>query len=231
MIIIISWPTPYLFINIIKNRNKINISSTKIVKGGLKYYDYLTDVAKPFFNKKVLIIGPESTGKTYLCKELARYFDAPYVEEYGRTYEEETIRKYKLRCTQWGVEDYEKIAQRQDEIINDISERPGHKLTFIDTDAMITEMFCQLYLKQTSYILKNTIFSQHFDLILYLDPVDTKWIDDGLRFMRNERSDVGKIIKNKLHHLGRQFIVVKNDEGYEKRFEKVKSLIKAQFNI
>ena len=211
------------------SRKNFNVSSTKIVKGGLKYYDYLTDSAKPYFNKEVLITGPESSGKTTLCKQLATFFEAPFVEEYGRSYEEETLRRFNLRCTQWGIEDYEKIARRQDEMIRDISAKPDRKLTFIDTDAIITEMFCELYLKKTSERLKDIILSQKFDLIIYLDPTGTKWVDDGLRFMEDQRSEVGELIKNKLTNLGRDFILVKNENGYQKRFEDIKQIIKAKF--
>ena len=37
---------------------------------------------------KIAIIGPESTGKTELARQLAEYFKAPWVPEYAREYVE-----------------------------------------------------------------------------------------------------------------------------------------------
>ena len=36
--------------------------------------------------KKIVVIGPESTGKTTLCKQLANHFNTLFVEEYAREY-------------------------------------------------------------------------------------------------------------------------------------------------
>ena len=36
--------------------------------------------------KKIVIIGPESTGKSTLCKELAAHYITTWVREYAREY-------------------------------------------------------------------------------------------------------------------------------------------------
>ena len=36
--------------------------------------------------KKVVLIGPESSGKSTLCEKLAIHYDVPFVKEYARTY-------------------------------------------------------------------------------------------------------------------------------------------------
>ena len=35
---------------------------------------------------KIVIIGPESTGKSTLCEELAQHYDAPWCPEFAREY-------------------------------------------------------------------------------------------------------------------------------------------------
>ena len=56
--------------------------------------------------KKIVLVGPECTGKSTLTKELAAHFEAPYVTEYARKYIECLDRDY----TQ---EDILKIAKKQ----------------------------------------------------------------------------------------------------------------------
>ena len=36
--------------------------------------------------KKIVIIGPESTGKSSLCNQLSEYFNTIWVKEYAREY-------------------------------------------------------------------------------------------------------------------------------------------------
>jgi nicotinamide riboside kinase len=36
--------------------------------------------------KKIVVIGPESTGKSILCEQLAAYYKTDWVKEYAREY-------------------------------------------------------------------------------------------------------------------------------------------------
>ena len=44
---------------------------------------------------KIIITGPESSGKTALCKALSKHFKIPYTEEYAREYLNNLGREYK----------------------------------------------------------------------------------------------------------------------------------------
>ena len=44
--------------------------------------------------KKIVIIGPESTGKTTITQQLAAHFQCPMVEEYARWYIDQLDRPY-----------------------------------------------------------------------------------------------------------------------------------------
>ena len=60
------------------------ISSTLIRNNPYKYYDYLPNIVKRYYVKKVCVIGTESCGKTTLVKNLASFFNTSYVYEAGR---------------------------------------------------------------------------------------------------------------------------------------------------
>ena len=44
---------------------------------------------------KIIVTGPESSGKTTLCKALSTHFEIPFTEEYARKYLDELGRDYK----------------------------------------------------------------------------------------------------------------------------------------
>jgi nicotinamide riboside kinase len=56
--------------------------------------------------KKIVTIGPESTGKSTLCEQLAKYFNTTWCPEYAREYLNQNGIKY-------GYNDLLKIAQGQ----------------------------------------------------------------------------------------------------------------------
>ena len=76
-------------------------------------------------SKRIVIIGPESTGKTALCKKLSEYYKTVWVPEYAREYVENLNREYEYK-------DLIKIAEKQiSEFNNDYSN--ADKFIFFDT--------------------------------------------------------------------------------------------------
>jgi HTH-type transcriptional repressor of NAD biosynthesis genes len=69
-------------------RETVDISGIEIRNDPERNFEYISDVAKPYFTTKVAIVGPESTGKSTMTRRLAQVFDAAQVHEYGRTLSE-----------------------------------------------------------------------------------------------------------------------------------------------
>ena len=213
------------------SRKKLDISSTKILDNKLKYYDLITTVAKPYFNRKVLIIGPESTGKTTLTKMLTEHFNGVYIQEYGREYYENQVLRTGIHgFNHWTVKEFENIAEHQNNLIIEQLEKPS-KILFVDTDALSTEIYSNLYIRQTSTKLQSIIKQQIFDLIIFLDSNNTLYKEDGTRILKNERDFVSNYIKYSLNFFKKPFVVIENSKGYDKRFETIKALISENFNI
>ena len=69
------WETLYPESNIhYFNRDEINISSTEIRSNPFKYYDYLPSCVRRYYNKKVVIVGTESCGKSTLVRNLSKIY-------------------------------------------------------------------------------------------------------------------------------------------------------------
>jgi NadR type nicotinamide-nucleotide adenylyltransferase len=124
--------------------------------------------------KKVVIIGPESTGKSQLCAGLAEHYNTPWCPEFAR--------EYLLRHgPQYEYDDLLEIARGQVLLEEKyIKEAAGKKILFIDTDLYVMKVWCEfVFGKCHSYILKE-IADRHYDLYLLCD-TDLPWTKDELR--------------------------------------------------
>ncbi|WP_391557596.1 multifunctional transcriptional regulator/nicotinamide-nucleotide adenylyltransferase/ribosylnicotinamide kinase NadR [Robertmurraya sp.] len=174
-------------------RRQVGISATKIREEGVfHHWAFLPDLVKPYFVKRVVIVGTESCGKSTLTKNLAKIYNTSYVEEYGRTV-----------CVELGgcdgiiiEEDYLKIAYGH-KMMEIEAIKKANKLVFIDTEAIVTQFYSHLYNDVYQPVLDEIAKLQTYDLWLFLEP-DVSWVDDGLRVhgidsVRNENN----------HHLKR----------------------------
>lgn len=121
---------------------------------------------------KVVVTGPESTGKTEICKFLAASFETDYIPEYAREYVASLNRPYTY-------EDVEKIARVQIEQLQQQLEEKS-PILFLDTYLIITKIwFREVYGMVPDWIdirLRET----KIDLFL-LCYYDIDWIPDPVR--------------------------------------------------
>jgi len=120
---------------------------------------------------RVLITGPESTGKTELCQALAKHYGAKVLPEYAREY----VENLKGPCT---YEDVEHIARWQQKAYNR-NQNPG-TYVFFDTWLVITRVWFEVVFKKVPRWIDEQISQASFDLVLLCQP-DLPWISDGIR--------------------------------------------------
>ena len=126
--------------------------------------------------KKVVIIGPESTGKSTLCKQLADHFHTQWVPEYAREY----LLKNGPRYT---YEDLLAIAKGQlalEDAYTQMQHTKASPYLFIYTDMYLMKVWSEfVYGKCHDFILQQ-IASRKYDLYL-LCKTDLPWVKDELR--------------------------------------------------
>lgn len=119
---------------------------------------------------RVILTGPESVGKTSLCKALAIHYSAQWVPEYARTYLETLHRHYTY-------DDVEHIAKVQ---LQRWNEAEGESMVFFDTFLIITKIwFAEVYGRMPNWI-DAAIRNSKVELALLLLP-DLPWEADPLR--------------------------------------------------
>lgn len=62
-------------------------NSVEVREDPFNHWESIPGFVRPYFQKRLTLVGPESTGKSYMADLLAQKFGGPYVPEYGRPYE------------------------------------------------------------------------------------------------------------------------------------------------
>ncbi len=172
---------------------------------------------------KVVLFGPESTGKTTLSRQLSEYYQAPWVAEYAREYLQSKYDETKEVCT---YEDLILIAKGQMRLENEAvkkAELTGSNLVICDTDLLETSVYSAVYFDgKIDPVLQEAVANNAYNLYL-LTYIDTPWEPDDLRDKPNERQEMFEVFEAKLVENSLPFITLKGDK--ETRFAAAKSRI------
>ncbi|MBZ4189689.1 AAA family ATPase [Niabella beijingensis] len=126
--------------------------------------------------KKIVIIGPESTGKSNLCAALAQHYHTGWCPEYARSYLIENGKEY-------NYEDLLVIAKGQLALEDEHSsrlQRAGTSPLFIDTDMYVMKVWCEFVFNKCHTFILDAIASRRYDLYLLCN-TDLPWVQDELR--------------------------------------------------
>ncbi len=146
--------------------------------------------------KKVVIIGPESTGKTTLARKLAEHFNAPWVPEYAREYLDQLTRPYE-------EPDLLKIAQEQWASEQQAAENQPSWL-FCDTDLRVIKIWGDYRYGRTHPWIREQIERSHCDLYLLTD-IDLPWQPDPQREHPHQREELLELYLQELTESGHSF--------------------------
>ena len=143
---------------------------------------------------KIVLFGPESTGKTTLAKRLAAHYDTNWVPEYAREYLQKKWDNNKGTCS---LEDLPIIMEGQSKLEDKLVEK-SNRLIFCDTNTVVTQIWSETHFNGycSKEILYNAKNSNH-DFYLLTD-IDIPWKKDDLRDRPNERRKMLNIFKTKL---------------------------------
>lgn len=171
--------------------------------------------------KKFVVIGPESTGKSTLCEELAVHFKTIWVKEYAREYLE-------TYGTNYTYEDLLLIAKGQinleEEALSQLSTFQS-SLIFMDTDMYVMKVWCEYVFNKCHNWILNQIADRKYDGYLLCN-TDLPWVKDNLR----EYPDLET--RNKIYHFYKDILInqpvswIEITGNYEERLTKSINFIK-----
>ena len=124
--------------------------------------------------KKVVITGPESTGKSTLCHLLAKHYQTTWCPEYARNY-------LHMHGTNYTYCDLLNIANGQLSLEDEyITKSQDNNLLFIDTDMYVMKVWCEYVYHNCHPEILQQISTRHYDLYLLCN-IDLPWVADDLR--------------------------------------------------
>lgn len=178
---------------------------------------------------KVVLFGPESSGKTTLSKHLARYYNTVWVPEYAREYLQNKWNNERKTCEN---SDLLPIAYGQMKLENELVKK-ADKLLICDTDLLETKVYSEeFYGGFVHPELEKAALKNCYDLYL-LTYIDTPWEEDDLRDRPGLRLEMFNAFKNALIKYKRPFILLKGDRKtrLETAVKKINELLDNKTNL
>lgn len=157
---------------------------------------------------KVVLFGPESTGKTTLSIQLAKHYNTVWVEEYARPYLQKVWNQERRTCE---PQDIMPIAYGQMALENRLASRADQVL-ICDTDLLETKVYSEEYYGGfVDPLLEKAAVENSYDLYL-LTYIDTPWVEDDLRDRPEQRLEMFNAFKAALDKYHRPYILLKGDK-------------------
>jgi HTH-type transcriptional regulator, transcriptional repressor of NAD biosynthesis genes len=195
-------------------RKLFPVSGSQIRANPFQYWNFIPEVVRPHFVKKVCFYGPESTGKSTMASTMAKKFNTEFVPEVAREM---------LITNDFSIDDIIRIGKAQTHRVHEKT-RTANKILFCDTDLITTQIYAQHYLGTIPQILYDLEKEVNYDIYFFMD-IDTEWIADGLRDLGHRRQEMFDLFRKALHDRNIPYIFLTGDR--EKKEELVINTVKA----
>lgn len=152
---------------------------------------------------KIAITGPESTGKSTLCKALSKTYNTEFIPEVARSYIDQLNRPYNYD----DLLEIAKLQKQQADIIN--NNHPS--IIFSDTSMMTLELWSMDKFKKCDQWIIDQVQNERFDLYLLCN-IDLPWTYDEQREDPNRRSELFDVHKAYLNKYNFRYSIISGDE-------------------
>ncbi|MDA3910604.1 MAG: ATP-binding protein [Bacteroidales bacterium] len=149
--------------------------------------------------KRIVLTGPESTGKSWLAGRLARHYNGLWVPEFARFYVANLQRNY-------AKEDVIYIARKQVELEQELVKCKPEYL-FLDTDLIITKVWLKHVYNEVPQFVDDAIRNLPRDLHLLCN-YDLQWEYDPTRENPDKREFFFEWYRKELEYYGLDYRIV-----------------------
>ena len=194
------------------DREIFPVSGSAIRKDAAAHWSMISGPVRPHFQRRLMLLAPESVGKTRLAADLARHFSTMRMPEYGRAYDVH----YK-QGRNWRADDLVALAATH-RAMRDAMRRDAGPLLIEDTDAIQTAVWSRHLVGDIAPALAEIEAATIADHYLVLAP-DVAWVGDGVRYAGDEatRAFFFEEAKRRLRHYGAAFDVISGGDWASRR--------------
>ncbi|HZY82517.1 MAG TPA: AAA family ATPase [Cyclobacteriaceae bacterium] len=198
-----------------RQRKMFPVSASSIRKSPFDYWEFIPEVVRPYFVKKICFYGPESTGKSSTAIRMAKRYNTLSVPEVAREM---------ITTNDFTIEDIIRIGHAQTDRVLELAPQ-ANKILFCDTDLITTQIYSKYYLGVVPGILYELEKQVTYDKYFFFD-IDVPWIADGLRDLGDKREEMKEIFLKELAVRNIDFVLVSGspetrDEVIQKEIEKL----------
>ena len=159
---------------------------------------------------KIIITGPESSGKTTLCEQLSNHFNIPFTKEFARSYIDNLDRSYIIG---------DLLSIGKEQLKSELNSQ------LLDTDLITIKIWSEYKYGRCDKWILDQIEKQKTEKRFYLlCKHDINWQADKQRENPNDREVLFKIYKQELDDLGHKYFIVKGENRMENSILKISSI-------
>jgi nicotinamide riboside kinase len=159
---------------------------------------------------KIIITGPESSGKTTLCEQLSNHFNIPFAKEFARSYIDNLDRNYIIG---------DLLSVSKEQLKSELNSQ------LLDTDLITIKIWSEYKYGRCDKWILDQIEKQKIEKRFYLlCKPDIPWQPDKQRQNPNDREALFKIYKQELNDLGHKYFIVEGEDRIENSILKISSI-------
>lgn len=145
---------------------------------------------------RVVLYGPESTGKTTLAKALADHYQTTWVPEFARDFLQDKWVRLQQQCT---LDDLLPIAKGQIHA-EENAQAHANRFLFCDTNILVTKVWSETHFNgYCAPEILELVNQRPYDFYL-LTQTDVPWEKDDLRDRPHQREQMYAYFKDQLDH-------------------------------
>ena len=136
--------------------------------------------------QKIVVLGPESTGKSTLSEALAKHYGAVDCKEYARQYLHENGTKYNFEDLLTIAKGQLTIEQQAIQKAEQLFIEKSKNKIIIDTNMYVMKVWCEYVFNDCHTFILDQINKRSYDLYLLAD-IDLPWSADEMREYPDEK--------------------------------------------
>jgi len=193
------------FVPVDPRREALQISATQIRADPWLHWAHLPRCVRPHFVRRVSVFGPESCGKTTLCRDLAPRYGGVWTPEYARTWLEEPGKEVSPEAL--------RLIVRGQIAAEEALALAAERALINDTDPLLTAVWSEALFGAVDPWILAAAQGRRYDMTLLVD-VDVPWQADPVRYLPDQsRAEFYRRCEAILAACGRRFVRIRGSRS------------------